>query len=239
MTNLKDLENLDIEFIPDFDITEIENLLAVENVRTGQGLKVVEALASKFKAELTQLGEKFAFNEDNEIFLPLRKYYSTALRYTLENHNPMDDPRFVTLKNDIGYGLEYVYYNEIVVPTLVDEIYHLFFIDHTHPLLYSLQDGDTKISFTSLNSGKYGYMNYGSMIREAIDPENKHSALKMTEEDFAKIWEETGMAGIMRPKWTKIYSDRLSVIYSKLALDYMKKNTKDLDNIHNLLDGLV
>lgn len=216
----------DIDGIEFYEYSEDDTI--IEIVRQGKPLKVVEVLASKFKSELTHIGKKYSFNENDPDFIPLRKYYASAIKYVLENDEPENDLKFVKLRDEIGYGLEYVYYNEIVIPQLVDEVYKLFFIDGKHPLLYNFIDGKDDYSFNGMNSGKYGYLNYSTMIMKAVDPEDKKSPMKMSRDDFSKIWEETGMNDIFYNKWADEYNERLSIIFSKLTQHHIDSNEQSI-----------
>jgi len=232
MITSEDLKNINgIEFLSDEEINE--DALIVETVRRGKPLTVPEMLASKFKFELLNINKRYAFHENDEEFKPLRKYFATALKYVLLNDDPEKDEKFVKLRDEIGHGLEAVYYNEIVIPKLMDEVYDLFFIDSDHPLLYAFKDGDNDYSFTNPEYGKYGYLHYNALIQDAIDPEKKDELINR--EEIEKILDEKEFGN---KTWAREYMERIGIIYSKLSQDLIKKNEESLKEIEKMIDDL-
>ena len=231
----KDLENIvGIDFLPDEEINE--ELIAVETVRQGRSLSTIEVLASKFKAELSKIGKIFMFNEDDEDFKPLRKYFATALRHVLLNDNPEEDEKFVKLRDEIGLGLEIVYYNEIIVPQLLDAVHDLFFIDLNNKFLYDFKDEIDDYSFTSRISGKYNYVKYDQMISDAINP-NDIKSTKKQEKKFMYL-KEFRLMDVEDPNWVDEYMKRISIIYAKPSRDVIEKNEKQAEMLRELAAGL-
>lgn len=205
---------------------------------------VVDFLAEKFKKELaivckensTPDNEKrFAFNEDDELFIPLRKYYATAVRYTMENFDPKTDKNYILLCDKFGRtGLEYLYYQEILVEKIIDEVYDKFFIDYHHPALYNMKDSRYSYSLTDMSSGKYGYLSMITQIKDAIGIENEKD--KMFDDVIDESFASTGLDEIYRPKWNDDVNSRLKIIFSKLSEKYIKdeiENSKRIQELSN------
>jgi len=176
--------------------------------------ELVDHLATEFKNKLSDIKTTFVFNEDNEIFIPLRPYFATALRYVIENTDPNDYPKYIKLRDDIGYGLEIVYFNEIVLPEIADQVYDNFFIDPSHPLLYNSKDGRDNYSFTRMH-GKYGFIHYGAMI-------DKLAGIKpfYSEDDFKALSEDA--KAVFEKKWTDDYLKKIPLIFSKITTEQCK-----------------
>lgn len=238
MLRLSELNKIDgIEFLPYDELGMDQGTIAVETIRAGRELSVVDMLAQKFKVELTQIGQMFMRDEDNEIFIPLRKYYATALRYALENHDPMTDKKFVTLKNDVGLGMEIHYYETVIVPQIADGVYKDFFIDMKHPLLYNFLDGQDDYSMTAMSTGHYGFMKWENRIAEAINP-NK-SSFGMSRGSMDKIFEDSGLAELFKETWCNTYTNRLSTIFSAMAQAQIRKSDASMKRMGNLTDDLM
>ncbi len=238
MLRLKELNEIEgIVFLPYEQLDLDEGTVAVETIRAGKELTIPEMLAQKFKVELTQIGAMFMRDEDNELFIPLRKYYATALRYALENHDPMSDPKYVTLKNDIKLGMEIHYYETVVVPQIADKIYQLFFIDMKHPLLYNFLDGRDDYSMTDMSNGHYGFMKWENRIADAINP-NK-TTVGMSKDKMDEIFENSGLAELFKVTWCNTYTDRLSTIFSATAMDQIRKSDKSISRMKLLTEDLI
>lgn len=233
MLFLNDLTHIvGIEF---YDI--IEDDINVEIVRQGKHLSIVEVLASKFKSELLIIGKKYSFNDNDDDFIPLRKYYATALKHTLLNDVPESDPKFLKLKNEIGYGLEYVYYENIVIPKLVNKVYKKFFIDIHHPLLYSFIENESDYSFKK----KYNSYSYLKEIKTAINPVHEDIADKISnniQSDEFGIKIKDMFSTIFSKKWTDEYEERLIKIFSATSQKIIKSHETDVSTIKYLVDNI-
>jgi len=228
-----DYDNIDgIDFL-DIDITESN--LNVEIVRQGKPLTTVEYLASRFKAELSMINKPFMRDEDNELFKPLRKYYASAIRHTLTSHDPSTDIKYNTLST-MGIGLEKYYYETIVVPTLIDEVYKLFFIDMNHKLLYNFVDGMDTRRLDGLNDF-YGSLNWEHRIKKAIKPNDKLFGL--SDKKRKDMVDKSGLGDLFKDTWIDEYNHRLGIIFSKQAQNIVNKSVKDFKSMSELAKALV
>ncbi len=229
MITLNDLEKIEgIEF---YEYLEAD--MNVEVVRVGTPLDIVSFLVSKFKAELTMIGKKYAFNENDKDFIPLRKYYASAIKHSLLTYNLEDDVKFNILKKEIGYGLEFVYYYEVLIPSLINTLSKRFFVDATHPLLYSSQEHYDEPSFTNFNFGKYGYFKYSIEISNALNP-NREPESTLSTDAINDIFKDSKL---FEKTWTNEYNARLSIIYSVLTQKYIETN--ESTKITSLLKGTI
>jgi hypothetical protein len=201
----KEIEFFDISHLDDSD-TSIEDQLAAE-----------------FKEKLLELNVAFMFNENDEVFIPLRPYFATALRHAIENIDPNDYPKYVKLKKEIGSGLDTVYFNEIILPPIADKVFDKFFVDFSHPLLYNSKDGRDDYSFTGMH-GKYGFLMYSVLVDETAGVKPFY-----TKEEFAKVVGTDGENTYKEP-WTHSYNDRFPIIFSKLTTEYCKTRFYSLDD---------
>jgi len=217
--NIEGIEFLDLE--SNFDIND--------NMTIGE---VQDELSKEFKDELNILGIMFQRNEDDERFYHLRGHYASALRYTLEKYDPMNDPKYKILKEDIGMGLEKYYYTYMIVPKLINEVYKKFFIDSNNKYLYSFQDGGDDFRLDSLNA-EFG-IKWRDKISEAINP-NREKRDRLSDEAYDRIFEKSGMADLFKTTWIDEYNNRLGIIFSAIAREEVRTYSKIFNKPNNII----
>jgi hypothetical protein len=220
MSNILDkIEMEDMEFyeLPDF----------VKDAPTDVQL---EFLADKFKSELTFIDKKFAFNEDDDDFIPLRKYYNTAIKLAVLNDKPTDYDKYNILKKDVGFGLEIFFYFNMPLKKLVDDVYDMFFIDRKHPHLYNSTDSDKTYSLnSSQNFSEYSWMGMQAKTRRLQKP----SEDKKDKEMWNKI-DMGGLDEIYREKWNDVNAERIVWVYSYFPLQSAIDRRKSIEDMIEL-----
>jgi len=226
---VKDIEFFDIEL--NFDINE-----------SSSTDDIINELIKDFKEDLNKICKEnnmaFMRNENNDIFIPLRKYYATALAIKLGTHNISADKKYYILKNDIRLGMEKVYYIHSVLPKLIDNVYKSFVIDIKNPNLYNFQDGDENYSFDSLMSSnsEFNLIRWQNKIEEAKNPDyidwlkgplRKSSKI---EEQFNELFAET---------WLDKYNERIGIIFNRLALDLIQRERKNIQRLSDIAKDII
>jgi len=226
---VKDIEFFDIEL--NFDIN---NGSSTDDI--------INELIKDFKEHLNKICKEnnisFMRNEDDDIFIPLRKYYATALAIKLGTHNIENDKKYNILKDDIRLGMEKVYYIHSVLPKLINDVYKLFVIDIKNPNLYSFQDGDESYSFDGpmSSNSEFNFMRWQNKIEEAKDPGHMDwlkEPLKRSskiEEEFNELFADT---------WLDKYNERIGIIFNRLALDLIQRNRKNTQRIFDITKDII
>jgi hypothetical protein len=230
------MENIIVKDIDFFDINL--NFDISESMNTED---IITELSKDFKQELTKICNenniKFMRNENDDLFIPLRKYYASAIRLKLSSDNPENDKKYIILKENIGLGMEKVYYTYSVIPKLINDVYKEFIIDSKHPLLYNFQDGDNNYAFDDAMSSRseFNFIRWQSRIEEAKNPGHMDWLMKSSkrtdkiEEKFSELFANT---------WLDNYNERLGIIFNRLALDLIKNNNESMNRITNSLKNI-
>lgn len=219
------LEN--IEFL-----TETDNVFVPpeDYIRYGVDLDEITVLSMIFKEAVTDIGKQFMTDEDNEIFVPLRKYYATALLIMLRDFNPQLDPTYTKIKQSQKLGLETVYLLESKIPELIMEVHKLFFLDTKNPHLYNFMDGGDDFSFTGMNKN-YGYISIHSKIQDAISPSKKTDYESLMSDKTRDIFDS-----MFKTSWIEEYEERIGLVCNSFSIDLIERDKKTVSRLMDFMD---
>lgn len=216
----------DIEFLKETNGTVVQ---PEDYIRYGIDLDEIRILSKQFKDELIVIGEDFMFNEDKNVFIPLRKYYSTALLIALRRFSHDDDENYNKIKQSQTLGLEIVYLFESKIPEIIMEIQKLFFIDPSHPHLYNFMDGNNDYSFTGMNK-EYGYILIHSKINDAINPSQKLDTESLMTDKTNELCNSMFITS-----WIQSFGDRIGMACNNYSVGLLEDNRKTIEELKIIL----
>lgn len=112
----------------------------------------VSDMTKLWKHNINIIGKDYMFNEKDEAFIPLRKYFNEAcktfwLKYTPGKTDDIIDKNFKALSKTKIKGADTNYFFDIMYEVLLTEFRHNFTVDSSNKYLYNSSDWDRETDY--------------------------------------------------------------------------------------------
>ena len=196
---------------------------------------VIDALVHEFHKGVRDLGVKFAFNENDAIFIPLRKYYATALRLLLEDNAYVEnDRKFQILRDQIGYNSHLHYYDTVLLHKIIDELDVRFLKSKDascQEYFYSFVDRDVHYSFLNYNRAS-------DRTKQLLFPELAEKDKEMVAM-IRKTFTSQAERYLWDDNWMDEYKAKISSVFGYTARKELQENESHLTNFKDTADRIL